>query len=443
MKADILRFMEKYQMTAPGDTVICALSGGKDSMALLHVLLELREPLGIRVTAAHFNHQLRGWEAQRDQDFAEAQCRRLGVPLEIGTRDVAAYAQSHHLGTEEAARLLRYEFLEGLEPGAKIATAHNAQDNLETMLMRLLRGCGLHGLSAIPPVRGRIIRPLLLTAPETISAYLEANSIPHIEDSSNASDDYLRNRLRHQVIPLLRREAPNLSASASALCLRLGEDDHYLDESAKELLASMTSPKGLSCTTLRALPEAMALRVLRQYLREVPELSGTHLEAAMALLRGSEPSARISLPGGFLLGREYDALRLFKEAPEPAEIPEITLYPGETKAFGPYQVSCTAAPAPAHLEPGSIALAADNVRLPLTLRPRLPGDRIRLPGGTKKLSRLMIDKKIPAAQRDMLPVALQENQVLALIPCAVSAEHRAWPGTASFILTVKRTEEEK
>ena len=442
MRADILRFMEKYQMTAPGDTVICALSGGKDSMALLHILLELRDALDIRVLAAHFNHQLRGQEAQRDQEFVSQQCRLLDVPLQLGTQDVGAYARAHHLGTEEAARLLRYVFLEHLDPSAKIATAHNAQDNLETMLMHLLRGCGLHGLSAIPPVRGRIIRPLLLTSPEDIQAYLDRNGIPHIEDSSNASDDYLRNRLRHQVLPLLQQEAPGISTSASALCLRLGQEDQYMEQAARAWLQANSGPQGLSCATLGQLPEAMALRVLRQYLCEVPELSGSHLEAAAKLLRSPSPSARISLPGGFGLGREYDVLRLSRidapSAPQP-----VLLMPGEAKQFGPYLVSCTAAPAPDVPEPGATVLAADCVRLPLSLRSRQPGDRIHLPGGTKKLSRWMIDLKIPAAQRDMLPVVTQGNQVLALLPYAPSAEHRAKPGTASFILTVKRTEEEK
>ena len=443
MRADILQFMEKYQMTAPGDTVICALSGGKDSMALLHLLLELRDELDIRVTAAHFNHQLRGPESQRDQEFVEAQCRLLDVPLAIGTRDVGAYALDHHLGTEEAARLLRYAFLEGLDPKAKIATAHNAQDNLETMLMHLLRGCSLHGLSAIPPVRGRIIRPLLLTSPETIHGYLHSHGIPHVEDSSNVSEDYLRNRIRHQVIPLLQQEAPGISVSTSALCLRIGEEDRYLDHAAQWHLRSIEGPNGLSCSALAALPEAMALRVLRNYLSSVPELSSAHLEAAMALVNSPSPSARISLPGGYLLRREYQTLQLSRgERSAPVAEP-VSLLPGESQRFGPYQVACTAAPAPAHISPGSIALAAEGIQVPLILRPRQTGDRIHLSGGTKKLSRLMIDRKIPAAQRDLLPVITQGNQVLALLPYAVAAEHRAEPGTASFILTVKRTEEEK
>ena len=261
MNRNILDFIRSYHMISPGDHVICAVSGGKDSMALLHLMLELQDTLSITVSAAHFNHQLRGAESQRDADFVAAHCSRLHISLFRGQGDVAAYAAAHGIGTEEAARILRYDFFASLSPDAKIATAHHAQDNLETMLMHLLRGCSLHGLSGIPPVRGRLIRPLLLTPPEALADYLEKNNIPHVEDSTNRLDDSQRNRLRHHVIPLLLAENPNLLSSASGLCLQLGQADQYLDLCAEKHYTQLCQNNALCCSRLQALPEIMVYRV--------------------------------------------------------------------------------------------------------------------------------------------------------------------------------------
>jgi tRNA(Ile)-lysidine synthase len=345
---------------------------------------------------------------------------------------VAAYAAVNKLGTEEAARNLRYEFLLGLSPTAKIATAHTAEDNLETMLLHLLRGCSLHGLSAIAPVRDRLIRPLLLTQQSEIFTYLEQHQIPHVEDSSNQSDFCLRNRLRHHVLPLLTAENPSLPVSVSKLCMQLGQEDRYLEESAKKTLASMGQEGHLSCKKLLELPEAMALRVLKNYLEPVPQLSSRHLEAALALLSGA-PSGRLSLPAGYVLVRSYDSLAL-RHKPCDQEAPlETTISPGQTVSFGPWQISCSLASKPAFQSAGTLYLVPCSG--PLRLRPRQPGDRISLPGGTKKISRLMIDEKIPTELRNTLPVVCQGDAVLAVLP--VRAAHPVKPGQDSLCLTVK------
>jgi tRNA(Ile)-lysidine synthase len=429
---NILAFIRQEHMLSPGDHVICAVSGGKDSMALLHVLLRSRQELGITVTAAHFNHMLRGEEAQRDEDFVRSYCASQEIPLSVGRGDVAAYAASHKIGTEEAARTLRYEFLTGLSPDAKIATAHTAQDNLETMLLHLIRGCSLHGLSAIAPVRGRLIRPLLLTEPDEILTYLERNHVPHVEDSSNETDFCLRNRLRHHVLPLLFAENPSLSASVSRLCIQLGQEDRYLEEAAEEACASMCQEGKLSCKGLLELPKAMALRVLKCYLRPVPQLTRSHLEAAFSLLHGS-PSGRLSLPSGYVLSRSYETLALQQKA-DSVELPaEAAILPGETVSFGPWSIRCTLGPRPDSPQKGTLYLSPCNG--PLTLRVRRSGDRISLPGGTKKVSRLMIDEKIPTELRDTLPLVCQGDTVLAVLP--LKAAHPAKPGDTSLCLTVE------
>lgn len=439
MNRKTLDFIHKYHMLVPGDHVICAVSGGRDSMALLHLLLELQDTLSITVSAAHFNHLLRGDESQRDADFVADHCRSLHIPLAMGQGDVAAFAQSHGIGTEEAARILRYDFLESLSPDAKIATAHNAQDNLETMLMHLIRGCSLHGLSGIPPVRGRIIRPLLLTPPEELSDYLEQHGIPHVEDSTNQLDDCQRNRLRHHVIPLLKEENPSLCVSASNLCLQLGQADQYLGECAGDLFSQLYREDTLDAAALCRLPEVMAYRVLKKFLAPVPQLTEVHLSNALALAENANPSASLSFPGGYVLFRIYHRLALRKDAdPLPPTAPGY-LSPGDSIVWGGYRISCRLG---CDWDVSASALCLGGLRFPLTIRTRQPGDRIRLSGGSKKLSRWMVDQKIPANLRNQLPVVVQDQEVLAVLPYVVAAHRRTKPGSTSLILTVKRTEEE-
>lgn len=429
-------------MTAPGDHVICAVSGGRDSMALLHVLWSLGPNLGLTVTCAHMNHQLRGEESQRDADFVRGICQRWGIPLETASADVAGYARDHHLGLEEAARVLRYDFLLGLDPAAKIATAHTTGDNLETVLMHLLRGSSLHGLTGIPPVRGQIIRPLLAVSREEISAYLLAHGIPHVEDSSNARDDCLRNRLRHHVLPLLEQENPNLAETITRLTGTLRQEDAFLEQCARDALDSSVQSGMLPLQALLEQPQALQYRMLRRFLQAVPELSAKHLDAAAALCQSESPSARCDLPGGFTLARVYDDLVLRSPqdglpAPEP-----VPLEPGRY-TVGPWSVLCREGPAPERLPRNTLALDRKPLNGPLTLRTRLPGDKITLSGGTKKLSRLLMDLKIPAHQRDLLPVVSMGDTVLAVLPWKCAAFCRARAGSDSLILTATRMEDVK
>ena len=441
MNRNILDFIRKEGLLSPGDHVICALSGGKDSMALLHVLLELKEELQITLSAAHVNHNLRGEESLRDENFVKSHGEALGVPLHFHSADVSGYAQTHKMGLEEAARAVRYEFLLSISPDAKIATAHTAEDNLETMLLHLIRGCGLHGLSGIPPMRGNVIRPLLLTDRQEIENYLEENHIPHVEDSTNGTDFFQRNRIRHHVLPLLLSENPNLPHAASALCLELGKEDDYLSNLAEKELRSLLEQGRLHVPGLLKLPANMSYRVLGLYLREVPQIQRKHLEDCLALCKNPMPSASISLPGGFRLRREYDFILL--ETAENTEIPEaVTLGPGETVLFGPWQVSCQCGPCPEKLSQDSLSLIPPPTGV-FTLRSRQSGDRISLPGGTKKLSRYLVDQKIPAKLRDTLPVVLSEGHLAAVLPLTADKNFRAKPGERSLILTVKRLEEVK
>ena len=405
-------------------------------MALLHGMCALAAELNITVSAAHFNHQLRGAEAQRDADFVQDYCTSHSIPFFLGHADVSAYAASHSLGIEEAARKKRYEFLLGLDPRAKIATAHTAEDDLETVLMHLIRGSGLHGLTGIPPVRDRIIRPMLAVTRQEITEYLAAHDIPHVEDSTNAEDSCLRNRLRHHVLPLLYQENPNLPRTAVRMTELLRQEDIYLDTLASRFLSEQTD--GLSLPQLLQQPEAMRLRILRRFMRDVPQPSAVHLEDALRLCENPSPSARLSLPGGYVLARRYDTLVLLPPTRETCVPETVPLIPDSTVNFGPWQVRCRRASAPEALPANTLALRCPDK--PIYLRSRQPGDRISLPGGTKKLSRHLIDLKIPARTRDTLPILALEDEILAVLPHTIAAPWRATSGSDSLILTVKERE---
>ena len=228
----MLSWCRRQSLFSKGDRVICAVSGGADSMALLWCLHSLQTELSIRVEAAHFNHRLRGAESDRDEAFVRAFCAERGIALTVGAAPEGSCGAS---GVEETARRLRYAFFETLDCD-KLATAHNANDNAETVLLNLLRGAGLRGLCGIPPVRGRIVRPLLFASRPEILEFLRAERISFVEDSTNALDDCLRNRLRHRVLPLLYAETPELPARLTEQTLLLRSEDEYLDALAQALL---------------------------------------------------------------------------------------------------------------------------------------------------------------------------------------------------------------
>lgn len=392
------RMLREYEMTAPGDHVICAVSGGADSMALLFAMYLLRDKLGIRLSAAHFNHHLRGEESRRDEDFVKNFCDRYEIPLYLG----GARVEAGKKGLEAAARDARYAYLRSL-PGT-VATAHTADDNAETVLMHLIRGTGLKGLGGIAPVNNGVIRPMLGITRDEVIDFLEEYHISYVEDSSNGSDRFLRNRIRHRVMPLLAEENPRIGENLSAMALRLREDEQALQE-----LSGYTGD--ISVSALREMCPALRKRALERFLKDcgVREPEAEHIALAEALVFSGKPSAQADLPGGVTIGRNYDLLRKMEE--DPQELPVELPCPGmvELKRLG-LRVSCQMDQGQENL-PESFTVDTYGT---VVIRSRRSGDTMRLPGGTKSLKKLFIDRKIPAAHREKIPVVADDRGVLGV-----------------------------
>lgn len=389
-------FLKEQALLSPGDKVIAAVSGGADSVAMLFALYLLRDELGIILEAAHFNHHLRGAESDRDEAFVTDFCGRYCIPLHLGSGRIV----SGKKGLEAAARDARYAFLRSL-PG-KVATAHTADDNAETVLMRLIRGTGLKGLGAIAPVSGNVIRPMLTVTRDDVEAFLEEYALPHVEDSSNAEDDFLRNRIRHGILPLMRAENPRIGENLSAMALLLRQDEACLQ-------AMIPEEQMPDVSRLKAMEPALRRRTLERFLKAqgVREPEQIHILQAEQLLYHWSPSASMQFPGGVTIGRQYDRLVRLECAPE---LPETRLsVPGEICIGGKRFVSEYAT----DLEerPDSVLVCPVGA---LIIRSRRSGDTMRLPGGTRSLKKMYIDRKIPASQRAAVPVLADDRGVLAV-----------------------------
>ncbi len=437
----VRRFCADHNILHSGSRVLCACSGGADSTALLHMLCTMD---GVSVVCAHYNHCLRGAESDRDEAFVKELCRSLSVPFVCERGDVAACAAAQGIGTETAARTLRYAFLERAaeENGcAFIATAHNARDNAETILMNLIRGSGLRGLCGIPPVRGKLIRPLLTLDRAEIEAYLAENGLDHVEDSTNADEDYcLRNRIRHRVLPLLLAENPAALENMSAASELLRADEEYLSALAESFMMGQTDD-GVSVTGLLALPEPVQTRVALR-LCETPSRHAA--EAVLALCRSASPHGAADLPG-VRVEREYDRL-IFGAAETPKRLKRRELRPGETLLpEAGLRLRCTETVYQKEIHKSFNTFYFKNAKIcdKLYITSRLEGDSVRLQGRNcmKSLKKLFSEAHIPLERRGVTPVLRDGAGVAAVY--GFGAAERLAPEEGDAVLCVEITEIEK
>ena len=412
-----------------GERVLCAVSGGADSMCLLTQMVSLAAQTGFSVLCAHFDHRQRGAESQRDADFVRAWCAEHDVPC-----FVEAYEGGR--SDEASLRAARYAFLRRVaaEQGCRwIATAHTADDQLETMLLNLARGSGLRGMTGIAPVQGDLLRPMLEMTRADVEAYLRAHQIPHVEDSSNASDDYARNRLRHAALPALQSVNAQAVRHAAETASLLREDADYLDSLALQALEQ----DGSSLEALRALPRPVRARVFR--LRFGAGLSKQHIEALHVFIMEDAPAA-LDLPGVRVL-REQGRLRAEQTLPP---LPELVLTAGRTFELPAHGLRITVS------ETDTVPQIYDSftvyrfksaeIRGKLTLTARRPGDAIRLAGRgcTKRLSDLFLEAGVPASERDFIPVLRDDLGPAAVYGFGVAERLTPIEGAPSITVMMER-----
>ncbi|HIZ20390.1 MAG TPA: tRNA lysidine(34) synthetase TilS [Firmicutes bacterium] len=484
-----LAAIRREGLLCPGDTVLVALSGGADSMALLDALLRLRGALGLAgVEAAHVHHGLRGQEADRDERFVRDACRRLAVPLRVFHVDVRQAAAEAGRGLEETGRRLRYACLARAagETGAVVAAAHTRSDNVETVLLHLARGCGLRGLCGIPaqrllpceeaeapdggagdgkaPCAGggvRLVRPLIDCTRREVEDYCTRRGIAYVTDSTNREEAYARNRIRRRVVPELERVNPGLETAVARLVKRAGQDAAYLEGQAAEALQSARREDGFGGydrERLRALPAPLRSRALGmiaagagsdyteaqvEAMERLLETGGTACLAGGVRVRVSQGRVRV-LPGGTERGKApagpagADGAGSGWENP-----PETRIQPGLPFAFCGRMTMPRLLPLEEYEKHLKIhknllknALNYDKISGYLAVRSRRPGDSYHPTGRGvgKTLKKLLGEAGIPAEQRDRVPVYCDRRGIVLVGGFGCDERVRVGPDTRQVLV---------
>lgn len=436
MKNSVLKAFESFSLLGDylGATVTVALSGGADSMALLHVLRSLENELGIKVEAAHFNHLIRGAEANRDEDFVKTYCSKMGIKLYSGQGDVPALAKNKGISLETAAREMRYDYLSRINKDF-VATAHTASDNLETVIFNLTRGASLDGLCGIPPKRDIFIRPLILCTRDMIESYCKENDIPFVTDSTNLCDDYTRNKIRHNIIPVLKEINPSVERAVTRTAAALKTDSEFIEKQVLRLLEDGVNDKGeLDVKKFPDIEYSVKSRAVKKYIESVTgkkNLEAVHIKSVLSV---AESSGKVSLPDGFTAECSGGALRVYSQSESPRKTE--------------YNVEMTRIDLKNSAENENVnnlllknAIDCDKIIGKLVLRTRMSGDSIRLKnrGCTKPLTKLYNECRIPEADRDTLPVIADDNGVVWIHGIGV-AQRAAVTDSSVNIVSISVTE---
>ena len=417
----IQQTIEEYGMLASGQTVVAAVSGGPDSVAMLDCLLRL----GYRPVVAHLHHGLRGREADADEAFVRQLAETHKLPVYAKRVDVSTLAGQKGISIEEAGRSARYLFfgeVMGQTGCTRTALAHHRDDQAETVLMHMLRGSGPEGLKGMAPIRdGVFIRPMLYVSRNEILAYCRERGLSYREDATNADTDYQRNRIRHDLLPQLAAYNPRIREALARTAEIMREEDACMAAYGGRLYDELAVRKGeailLSIEELRALPAAMGRRVLRRAVSDIGSMRDVgydHIEGILGLLAG--PGRAVQLPGGIRVQAEGGSLRFALDGrEEPCPPYEYDLpVPGSVDVpEAGVRIVCEEAVSP-YFDEKTVCVDADKIRGHLRVRNRRRGDRFfpyHSPG-QKKLKDFLIDEKIPRAKRDRIPLVTDERGIL-------------------------------
>ncbi len=470
LKEKVLETIKRYSMIEPGDRVLVALSGGPDSVALLHILKDLQSRLGISLLAAHLNHGIRGEEAEEDARFSKELAESLGIPITIKKADVLNFKSRHKHSLEMAAREVRYHFLTETASalGAnKIATGHTANDQAEEVLLNLVRGAGITGLAGIPPVRDDLfVRPLIRCRREEIISFLKERKISFRYDSSNTDMAFLRNRIRHRVIPILKEENPQIVRTLSKTAEIVRDEEEFLDGYTEKILENISvydrktrSVKVKIPDILRHYP-AVRRRIIRMCIkkltRKVWGIGFEKIEEIIGMCSRSGERASVELHGN-MVAEKYGENLVIRVKPRESDLNYCfpISVPGVYKIADPFDVIISLEYLPsetylrqahgtahwAKLEPCEAIMDADMVNFPLEIRSPCPGDRF-VPlglGGTKKLQDFFVDEKIPRYMRPFIPILQDTDKIIWIIGYRIDDRVKVTPRTKR-LLRIKWTE---
>ncbi len=429
----VRRTIEKYSMFSRGDRVVVAVSGGPDSVALLHILDSLKEVYGIRLHAAHLEHGLRGEESVEDMKFVESLCESLSIPLTTGSEDIGEIAKRDGLSVEAVARKARYAFLDEvlMETGfTKLATGHNANDQAETVLLNLMRGSGLAGLSGMKPAMDdRIVRPLIEARSSEIAAYLKKKNIAYRIDSSNADTRFERNKVRSVLIPLIEKEfnpsiVDSLARTASVFSMVY---EFFKEEVNKCMQTAVKTEEGRVTINLEPFnhyPEIVKLftfhRILRSLEDDAQVISYDTLSALLNVAEKSASGSRIDIGAGIVALKEFESIVIGRDLAlyEPYEV-QLNV-PGETVIEGAgyvYRVEVlkeTPATPDVYKSGETVYFDFNEIGLPLVARNWREGDKFVPFGlkGSKKVHDVFIDEKVPISERSMIPLVCDAGGVV-------------------------------
>jgi tRNA(Ile)-lysidine synthase len=437
LKEKVEKTIKKFSLIPQNSKVLVALSGGPDSVTLLHVLLQLKEDLRIEVAAAHLNHMLRNGESERDEQFVKDLCRKWNVPLFVRRENVKEISKEKNV--EAVAREIRYRFLEETRKemdGDLIATGHTASDLVETVILNLTKGTGIKGLRGFLPKRDRIIRPLFEVTREEVERYVEENQLPFVIDSSNFKTDFERNLVRIGVIPVLKNINPRLEEAVLRSTEVLREIEGFLSEKVENLLQNYLKEETF-CIPLKefkAFHPALRRELLREAFKRITGriLPYGKVESIENLIERNGYKEFRPLEG-FVIFKDQEKLCILKENEKggvfsvrvkeipsrvetPAGILEFDLWNGREEGF---------------LIPYSEAISKGII-----VRNRRPGDRLRFRGFSRPLKKVLIEKRIPARERDILPV-VQLGDEIVWIPGVYRAYINSTPEENYIIVRFK------
>ena len=405
IKSKILNAIEQYSMLGNAKNIAVAVSGGADSMALLNALVSLEDQFGISVSAVHFNHNIRGDEAVRDETFVRAECAKLGIELLVGSADVPEFAKENRLSLEFAARQLRYEYFDSLGFDA-IATAHTASDNLETVLLNLARGASLKGLCGIPPKRDNIIRPLILCTRQEIEDFCKSQEIRFVTDSTNLCDDYTRNNIRHNVVPVLKSINASIEDAIARNSGFLREDEEFLDALAQKEFDNRKQECKLNLCDFQNLSAPIAKRVIIKYQKSVcdAEISGYHTDQ---IYRICLAGGRTSIGNDLSVESDTKILSIVesrKRVPPPSF--DVKISKTKNDLFEDAQK--------VHNLLLKNSFDCDRIVGKLVVRTRMAGDKVKLKNKncTKSLKKLYTEYSIPLYEREYWPVIADDEGIV-------------------------------